>query len=64
MILRKILAYPAFLSSKIAGAVYPRFYEASEWDGTFNLDCMYRRGYIFGAVIWALLLVGVAVLAL
>ena len=51
------LAYPAFWSSKIAAYFRPEMAEESGWDGELNLSCMYRRGYIFGACFWVVIIV-------
>lgn len=54
--MRKFLAYPAYLSSKLVGRVCPRLMVESGWDGKFDLHCMYRCGYVFGAIVWIILL--------
>jgi len=59
--MRKILAYPAYLSSKIVARICPARAAESGWDGEFDLSCMYPTGYIFGAVVWGIILIGAAV---
>lgn len=60
--IKRFIALPAFWSSRIAGRINPLYYQMSGWDGQFNLDYMYRRGYYFGASVWLLVLLVVVAL--
>ena len=56
--MRKFLAYPAYLSTKMVARFCPEKAAETGWDGTFDLDCMYPSGYVFGAVVYSLMLAG------
>lgn len=62
--MKKILAFPAYVSSRFVAAIWPDKVAQVGWDGLFDLSCMYRRGYIFGAVVWMSVLGGIALMAL
>jgi len=59
--IKKIVAYPAFVSSCLAARVCPEKAEETGWDGTFDLDRMYRTGYVFGAAVWGILIAAAVV---
>ena len=63
-IVKKFVALPAYLSSLLSGWCYPCLYEINQWNGRFDLEYMYARGYVFGAIIWALIVLGVCAVAL
>jgi hypothetical protein len=59
--IKKILALPAYVSSLAYAGIRPG--RVDWWDRKYDLDQMYGRAYVFGAVVW-IAVAGLAALAL
>lgn len=61
--MRKIIAFPAFVSSCLVARFYPERVAATGWSGKFDLEYMHKSGYVFGLAIWSLIVAGIAIAA-
>ncbi len=54
--IKRFIGLPAYVSSLVFAGLRPG--RVDWWDRKYDLDQMYGRGYIFGATVWALVIVG------